>query len=295
MKYATVCTLLAGLSSAVLAQNPYGSSTDFAKFAALLREKSLLKLEPQVIIPTERAKTLYPWKKDIVATVFWVGELAAQNNPVHNLSSSWDLNWKSSFGGYDDPKDRVGLQNGGSIPRTFVPKENPFYFALPYNDRMRSGFKPEAAQVIPWFKVESARRGNESVCRDRWITIRKRLPGGSQRVCYAQWSDCGPFRTDHFEYVFGSERPRPNLNGGAGLDVSPAVRDYLGLAGTDVVDWCFVEDTDVPFNGPWADFGSNNQVAQRKQKNSGPTLVQNVKPQPKKARSADDEPVVDAR
>ena len=47
---------------------------------------------------------------------------------------------------------------------------------------------------------------------------------------YAQWEDCGPFRTDHFQYVFQNERPKPNLNRGAGLDVSPAVRDYLGLA-----------------------------------------------------------------
>jgi hypothetical protein len=77
------------------------------------------------------------------------------------------------------------------------------------------------------------------------------------RVCYAQWSDCGPFRTDHWQYVFGNERPAWNLNRGAGLDVSPAVRDFLGMASTDVVDWKFVEYADIP-PGPWSRYGDNN-------------------------------------
>lgn len=76
-------------------------------------------------------------------------------------------------------------------------------------------------------------------------------------MCYAQWEDCGPFRTDHFQYVFGNERPKPNLNHGAGLDVSPAVRDYLGLQPTDVTDWQFVEVKDIPA-GPWRSYGDNN-------------------------------------
>ena len=37
---------------------------------------------------------------------------------------------------------------------------------------------------------------------------------------------------------------------GAGLDLSPALRDYLGLSGMDRVDWQFVEEADVP-PGPW--------------------------------------------
>jgi hypothetical protein len=112
-------------------------------------------------------------------------------------------------------------------------------------------FKPEAPLVIPWFKQAYTGPG-ESVCRNRWIAIRK-----GNRTCYAQWEDCGPFRTDHFQYVFGNERPKPNLNHGAGLDVSPAVRDYLGLAPTDVTDWQFVEVYDVP-PGPWRSYGDNN-------------------------------------
>ena len=57
--------------------------------------------------------------------------------------------------------------------------------------------------------------------------------------------------------MFGSERPKPNLNKGAGLDISPAVRDYLGLKETDVTDWHFVEFSDVP-RGPWSTLGENN-------------------------------------
>ena len=57
--------------------------------------------------------------------------------------------------------------------------------------------------------------------------------------------------------MFGDERPKPSLNGGAGLDVSPAVRDYLGLKQTDVTDWRFVEFREVP-RGPWSTLGENN-------------------------------------
>jgi len=45
----------------------------------------------------------YPWKKNIVTTVFWVGEQPSGNNPVPNRRSSWDKNWSRSYGGFDDP------------------------------------------------------------------------------------------------------------------------------------------------------------------------------------------------
>jgi hypothetical protein len=37
-------------------------------------------------------------------------------------------------------------------------------------------------------------------------------------------------------YVFGDEGPSPNINHGAGIDVSPAVWDYLGLGSLHLVD-----------------------------------------------------------
>jgi hypothetical protein len=114
-----------------------------------------------------------------------------------------------------------------------------------------NGHRPEAPRVIPWFK-EAYRGRGVSTCKGRWIAIRK-----GARVVYAQWEDAGPFRTDHWQYVFGNERPKPNLNQGAGLDVSPAVRDYLDLRDTDVTDWKFVEFAEVP-RGPWSQLGDNN-------------------------------------
>jgi len=50
--------------------------------------------------------------------------------------------------------------------------------------------------------------------------------------------------------VFGDERPLQNVNHGAGIDVSPAVRDYLGLGSLGLVDWRFIEEAEVPI-GPW--------------------------------------------
>src|SRR4030095_10975635 len=49
----------------------------------------------------------------------------------------------------------------------------------------------------------------------------------------------------------------PLRNKGAGLDVSPAVRDYLGLKQTDVTDWRFVDFSEV-LRGPWSTLGENN-------------------------------------
>jgi hypothetical protein len=246
--------LLTGALGALRAEeqspSPYATASDFAKYAMKLREQALLKVEPQVFVPTSSRPAVqrFAWKTNIVTTVFWVGEQAGGNNPVPNFRSSWDLNWQANYGGFDNPEksDRRNY-----IPISFVPRQNPFYFALPYNDVSHGQFKPEAPLVIPWFKQAYMGQG-QSVCWHHWIAIRK-----GNRTCYAQWEDCGPFRTDHFQYVFGNERPKPNLNHGAGLDVSPAVRDYLGLQPTDVTDWQFVNTQDVA-PGPWRSYGENN-------------------------------------
>jgi hypothetical protein len=246
--------LLTGAFGALRAEeqssSPYATAADFAKYAMKLREQALLKVEPQVFVPTSSRPAIqrYAWKTNIVTTVFWVGEQAGGNNPVPNFRSSWDLNWQSNYGGFDTPEKS---ERRNYIPVSFVPRQNPFYFALPYNDVTHGQFKPEAPLVIPWFKQSYMGQG-QSVCWHHWIAIRK-----GNRTCYAQWEDCGPFRTDHFQYVFGNEKPKPNLNHGAGLDVSPAVRDYLGLQPTDVTDWQFVNTQDVP-PGPWRSYGENN-------------------------------------
>ncbi len=206
------------------------------------------------VASTSTTSGRYPWKTGIVTTVFWIGEPSGGNNSTPNRASSWDARWTQSYGGYDTP-DPSARRN--FIPVRFTPRQNPFYVALPYNDVTRGNFKPEARRVIPWFR-EAFHGEGQSVCRDRWIAIRNR----AGRTVYAQWSDCGPFRTDHWQYVFGSEKPRPNLNQGAGLDVSPAVRDYLGIDSTDVTDWKFVDFREVP-PGPWALYGNNNTFVLR--------------------------------
>ncbi len=190
-----------------------------------------------------------PWRYNIVATVFWVGEQASQQNPVSNLQSAWDADWIAHYGGEDDPILRLDF-----MPLIFIPQLNPFYVALPYNDVSEHHTKLDAAKFIPWFNSAFVRDG-ESVCKGRWVAIRH-----GKRVCYAQWEDVGPYETDHWQYVFGSERPHPNANRDAGIDVSPAVRDYLVLTGMDECDWKFVNTWEVP-NGPWAIYGNDNTVA----------------------------------
>jgi len=190
----------------------------------------------------------YPWKTNIVTTVFWIGEQPGGHNLIPNHTSAWDKQWTKGYGGFDDP-DPARRKN--YVPIKFRPQQNPFYCALPYNDKAHTGHRPEAPRVVPWFQ-EAYRGPAVSTCKDRWVAIRK-----GNRIAYAQWEDAGPFRTDHWQYVFGSERPKPNLNKGAGLDVSPAVRDYLGLKQTDVTDWRFVDFSEVP-RGPWSTLGENN-------------------------------------
>jgi hypothetical protein len=191
-----------------------------------------------------------------VTTVFWIGEEPTRNNPVPNRISSWDKNWTKSYGGFDDPNP---ARRNNYIPVKFTPRQNPFYCALPYNDKAATGHRPEAPRVVPWFK-EAYQGPAVSTCKGRWVAIHK-----GSRTVYAQWEDAGPFRTDHWQYVFGNERPKPNLNKGAGLDVSPAVRDYLGINETDVTDWKFVEFSEVP-RGPWSTLGENNTFVMNERK-----------------------------
>jgi hypothetical protein len=193
--------------------------------------------------PSERPRSAAGWKRNVVATVFWVGELPTTNNPVPNTKSAWDTNWQENFGGYDHPTRRSGF-----LPADFVPALNPFYIALPYNDLAKDGrHRPEASRAIPWF-WEKYRGDGISVCKGQWLAIHH-----NGKVCYAQWEDVGPFEVDHWEYVFGNEPPRPNRNHGAGLDVSPAVRDFLGLKSGATVEWRFAHEREVP-PGPWLDF-----------------------------------------
>lgn len=174
--------------------------------------------------------------------------------------SSWDMKWAINYGGYDDPNPTARIANhetGEFRPKSFVPKLNPFYIALPYNDVMRGArHKPEASRVIPWFSRMDPAPGR-TVLKGRWIQIYY-----NKRSCYAQWEDCGPWVTDDWEYVFGNKPPKATQNNSAGIDLSPSVRDFLGLRSGAKVHWRFVEDAQVPY-GPWKKYGQEQAVAKR--------------------------------
>lgn len=165
----------------------------------------------------ERAKLpkVYQWHENVLATTFWVGEKG-------NEASAWDPQWVRSFGGVDDPAKRDGFNPAG-----FAPKQSAFYCALPYND-------------------VAGQPGQKSIYHARWVEVR-----ANGRSCFCQWRDVGPWHTDDEKYVFGGARPKAEAEGKAGIDLSPAVRDYLKLGGKDPVDWRLTAPGEQPPAGPW--------------------------------------------
>ncbi len=175
--------------------------------------------------------------KKTITTVFWVGEGANDDNGfIHNRSSYWDPDWVKNFGGVDSPDNRRGFFPGG-----FQPKQNPFYAALPFAEVDQDGKLKEVAKKIPGFG-----QSKEPLTRNRWIEIRYK-----GKSCFTQWQDVGPFGEDDFDWVFGSAKKPKNTEGEkAGLDISPAAAQYLGMTENDKTEWRFVEEKDVP-DGPW--------------------------------------------
>jgi hypothetical protein len=55
--------------------------------------------------------------------------------------------------------------------------------------------------------------------------------------------------------VFGNKPPKATENGSAGIDISPAVRDYLVIKSGTKIHWRFVEESQVPY-GPWKKYGA---------------------------------------
>ena len=270
----TVAVILSSITSLFahgIAEKAEPAKTKFSKKSQRSGDDRSFDVTSLAFTPGQLAKNApepgqrFPWKREIVTTVFWVGEKPSGNNPIPNRTSSWDKEWTKNYGGVDDPDSG---HRSNYIPAKFTPRQNPFYCALPYNDKAREGHRPEAPRVVPWFN-EAYQGPAVSTCKGRWIAIRK-----GNRAAYAQWEDAGPFRTDHWQYVFGNERPKPNLNKGAGLDVSPAVRDYLGLQPTDVTDWRFVDFSEVP-RGPWSTLGENNTFVINDRK-KGAALVEKL-------------------
>ncbi|HMH31064.1 MAG TPA: hypothetical protein VK534_01145 [Methylomirabilota bacterium] len=176
---------------------------------------------------------------NIITTIFWAGEPAdGDNGFISNSPSAWDEQWESHYGGVDSQSPRNGY-----YPAAFTPKENPFYFALPYNDFTNNGNRKSSATLC-------ANSGNPSLshyswCKNTWIAIKH-----GNKTAYAQWEDVGPFEENDTAYVFGSAAPKNQQEAKAGLDVSPAVSSYLGLQDVDKSSWAFISADKVPA-GPW--------------------------------------------
>jgi hypothetical protein len=186
--------------------------------------------------------------RNIVASVFWVGEGATSaNGHISNASSAWVENWAQEFGGIDNPNNRVGYD-----PRGVKLTENDFYAALPANDYDNNGnLKPaRVLKVIPWYKGSPAE--GQSLLKNRWIKVTH-----GDKTVYVQWEDVGPFGENDFGYVFGNARPNNRQGLKAGIDLAPAAASYLELTpanklsdASGKVSWQFIDESQVP-TGPW--------------------------------------------
>jgi hypothetical protein len=186
--------------------------------------------------------------KPTMTTLFWVGEPSnAQNNFIPNKASYWDKDWQVRYGGVDDPERRNGYW-----PSDFRPKENPFYVALPYGEFGTRNQLKITAQRVPWY-----RSGLSPLLKNRWVEI---TWGGHS--CFAQWEDVGPCGENDFDFVFGTANvPLNGFDTRAGLDISPAIRHYLGISHNALTEWRFAAEQDVPA-GPWTEIvtmSGNNQ------------------------------------
>lgn len=189
-----------------------------------------------------------PVYKKTMTSLFWVGEASdAENAYIPNHESYWDSFWMDHFGGIDDPENRCGYN-----PCGFTPKENPFYFALPYGDRNEDGSLKASMKKIPWYKDVPE---DISLLKNHWIEI---VYNG--KTCYAQWQDVGPNEMDDFDYVFGSAKPQNTFGVRAGLDLSPATWTCLGITNNALTEWRFVDEKDVP-DGPWKKIVTTRQVS----------------------------------
>jgi hypothetical protein len=185
---------------------------------------------PDTIFVTTRMRphNIFPWKEGIPAGQFWIGEKDGKG-------SAWAAQWVRENGGPDSPTDRNGYASGSHASGL-----SPFYVALPFDDLAH----PNLAQKwLPRGWARSPKDGKPvSACKDRWVEIKN----GRGDVCFAQWEDAGPEATDKAEYVFGGGTP--GEAGEPGIDLSPAVFEYLGLGPGgqgQTVSWRFVDDAEV--------------------------------------------------
>lgn len=198
---------------------------------------------------TQQTASSTPLFKTVMTTEFWVGEPSdASNNFIPNNISYWDEYWQTHYGGVDSGENRCGY-----IPCAFKPKENPFYFALPYGEfNTQTGALKANAKEIPWYTAPT--NPKISIVKNTWIEVTHQ-----DHTCYGQWEDVGPNNEDDFSYVFGSSSPTNTFGAHAGLDVSPALWTCLSMEDNASTSWRFVDISEIPA-GPWRDIITTSTV-----------------------------------
>src|ERR1041385_1899924 len=99
----TIAVLLSSITAIFTHSAPAAvpkSKVKVSKKSNPSKGESLLKVDPITYtplvnndLPATKPGEKFPWRKEIVTTVFWIGEKPTANNPVPNRSSSWDGNW----------------------------------------------------------------------------------------------------------------------------------------------------------------------------------------------------------
>jgi hypothetical protein len=196
----------------------------------------------------------------VPASVFRVGvAVPGQGVDAQSMSSGWDRSWAAHYGGCDGigspgascRSDLAARTAPDWFPVALVPKENPYYVGLPYND-----VDPGADRTaVPWSRdpgyAEHLRDRTFSLLKNRWVQVT-----GASGTCYAQVEDTGPGASDP-GYVLRGDRPART----PALNLSPALARCLGItdpAAVTPVDWAFV---DRPPSGPWTAVVTTRQVS----------------------------------
>ena len=137
---------------------------------------------------------------------------------------------------------------------------------LSYRLRNATRFRSGRATIIDRCADADVRVDVPTVAPNAEDTVRGSIPTRRRGIF-----DVGPFEIDHWQYVFGNDSPRPNRNGGAGIDLSPAVRDFLQLRSGASVEWRFADDHEVP-RGPWRNWFTPPPPAKTRPLLNQPTL-----------------------
>src|SRR5207249_4166006 len=144
----TVAVILSSITSLFAHGTPSKSEpakTKFSKKSQRSGDDRSFDVTSLAFTPGQLARNApgqrFPWKSQIVTTLFWIGEKPAGNNPIPNRTSSWDKEWTKNYGGSDDP-DRAyaSKTNRAKCP----PRPNPIYCRARNHDQHKDGHRPQA-------------------------------------------------------------------------------------------------------------------------------------------------------